>query len=142
MSCRNYKPSDTCGNIVESPCVRVETDFPSISSLEGETCVSLDMVIDDIYEILQKYDLSDYDKKCLEISEVTLKNILQAQTDKICDLEEEIEELKNPCNILNTNISECDIDVSCLQVNDPCNPATPITTIKDLLVKLIEKTCQ
>ena len=141
MGCRNYTYTDTCGTPTESPCVRVEITFPEISSLFDTTCTSLDVVLEDVYEILGKYDISDYDDKCLEIEEITLLNILQAQTDKICDLEERVSFLENPCNILDMDISECGIDVSCLQANDPCDPATPITTLKQLLVKLIEKSC-
>jgi hypothetical protein len=142
MSCRTYTPSDTCGNPVESPCVRVEITFPSISSLFSTTCTTLDVVLEDIYSILESYDISTYDKGCLTIEEITLVNVLQAQTDKICELEDRIEFLEDPCNILNMDITSCGIDVSCLQANDPCDPVTPITTLKELLVKLIEKACE
>ena len=142
MSCRTYTPSDTCGNPVESPCVRVEITFPSISSLFSTTCTTLDVVLEDIYSILESYDISTYDKGCLTIEEITLVNVLQAQTDKICELEDRIEFLEDPCNILNMDITRCGIDVSCLQLDDPCDPVTPITTLQELLVKLIEKACE
>ena len=141
MSCRTYTPSDTCGNPVESPCVRVEITFPSISSLFSTTCTTLDVVLEDIYSILESYDISTYDKGCLTIEEITLVNVLQAQTDKICELEDRIEFLEDPCNILNMDITSCGIDVSCLRANDPCDPVTTIPTLKELLVKLIEKAC-
>lgn len=136
-----YKPSSTCGNPIEAPCLRVEMEFPSISSLEGEECSDGLTVIEDIYAILQKYDLSDYDKGCLEEHEDNLASILNEQREKICQLEQRVEELENPCNILDMDISECGLNFTCLQENDPCNPATPIITIKDLLQKLINTNC-
>lgn len=141
MSCRRYEPSDTCGEIVEATCVRVETTFPAVSSLVDESCANAKEVIDDIYSILQAADISEYDKGCLDVATITLLNILQAQTDKICELEDRVAFLEDPCNILDMNITECGLDVSCLEAQDPCTPATPITTIKELFAKLIEKSC-
>ena len=141
-NCNRYQPSDTCGKITESPCVRVEIDFPEISGLTEESCVRLDYALEDIYEILEKYNLSEYDKKCLEQEGQNLVHILQSQTDKICELEERVSELEDPCQIFKRPISECGIDVSCLQQNDPCDPVTPITTFGDLINKLIQKNCE
>jgi hypothetical protein len=138
--CNRYKPSSTCGTITEATCVRIEDiDFPEISELHGEECASLDVVIEDIYNIIENLDLSNYDNKCLEGTPETLVEVLQAQTDKICEIAEGIQGV---CDILDADITECGIDTSCLEEQDPCQPATPITTLKQLLIKLIEKSCQ
>jgi hypothetical protein len=119
-----------------------DIDFPEISDLHGEECASLDDVVEDIYNIIENLDLSDYDNKCLEGTPETLVEILQAQTDKICEIAEDVEELKNVCSILDADLTECGIDTSCLEEQDPCQPAAQITTLKQLLIKLIEKSCQ
>lgn len=140
MSCNRYEPSQTCGEITESNCIRVETTFPEISGLTEVDCASGKVVIDDIYSILSTFDISEYDKLCLEIDEISLLNVLQAQTVKICDLENRVAFLEEPCNILGMDISSCGIDVSCL-LNDACDTPIAVTTIGALFQTLVSEIC-
>lgn len=144
---RCNKPSINCEDRVEAPCVFVEAeDLPQISEYSGEDCVTADELFLEIYEILEDQaaaiNISGLDI-CLpyeEGVEKTIVNVLQVHEDNICDLKERIEFLENPCHILAMDISECNIDLSCLQTDACDNPIT-LTTVGALFQTLINEIC-
>ena len=141
MGCnRCNKPTLECGDKVYAPCVYVEIDFPIFSIFHEEECVTLDEVVEELYkevdEIKEAINIESFNS-CLEYEEKTIPIILQKHEDEICDLKNKL----TPCEILNLDISDCGIDVSCLG-NDPCNNVTTVTTIGALFQTLIERICE
>lgn len=151
--CRNCRDevSITCGEgKIYAPCIGVEYDFPDFSSLLDEdgdpiTCATLDDVVEDIYTILEEWqiDLTDFEVGCLdfETEDLTPEIILQKHNDVICEMLTDIEELKDVCNTLDKNITECGLDTTCLIGVDECNNPVPLDTLKDVLQALINKHC-
>jgi hypothetical protein len=147
-NCRDYVTLSCGEGKTFAPCVGVEYDFPDFSSLlddDGDPiqCATLQDVVEDVYTILEdwKLDLTEYDKKCLDIDEVTEFNILQGLTDIVCEHEGRIDTLENVCNILNKNITLCGLDLTCLEGTDDCDNPVNLNTLKDVLQALINKTC-
>ena len=149
--CRD-KVSIACGEgKVYAPCVGVEADFPAFSSLLDEndspiTCATLDDVVKDIYDILTDWqiDLSEFDNGCIDfggIAELTPEIIFQKHNDVLCNHEEQLEFLSNPCNILDMDITACGLDLTCIQGQDNCENPIPLNNLKDVLQALINKNC-
>lgn len=145
MGCNCNKLSNMCGDKMKAPCIEVEKDFPSCSSLKEVECTSLDEVIDDLYDIIctDKEDLSDFATNCLDYGEeeLTAKKIKQVHNVEICTLKDEIETLGDICNTLNLDINECNIDYSCLIGTDDCGETTVINNLSNLLQVMIDKIC-
>lgn len=143
MSCTNCnKVKIECGGErIYAPCVYVEIDFPTYSQYNEEDCVTLDGVVTELYEeignIKDEINIEDF-TPCLEYDEITIPNILQKHEDKLC--ENPLANV-NPCDILDMDISECGIDVSCLGV-DVCNNTASVTTIGNLFQTLINRICE
>lgn len=102
-----------CGNCEENfaQCIRYELPLPEFSNIT-KSCVNIEDTTKDIYEILG------------EIKE----QIPEDLSDKIEQLEEQINEIIEAQNICNFDITGC-VDTSGLI--DPCD--NPITTLGQLL---------
>lgn len=157
MSCSNCpNPGLTCGEIIQTPCIEweISDDIQTYlsdetnhfsSDLSGESCAILSDVLDDIYAkfkiIDDELDFSGLSSVCLEESDdTTLKGIITVFDVQICSIVSTLENLNNICNILDKDISDCDIDYSCFTTDSCDNPIT-ITTLKDLLQTMINKIC-
>lgn len=140
MGCGNYKYSDTCGQSIFATCVNVEQTFPSISSLNSETCTDLDSVIEDLYSIVSEsyVDMSLYDKGCLDFSPTADENITPVQvlnklTTTLCSLQTTV-------NSIDT-VDIANLDYTCLGPVDPCGEPISVTNLEDLLQLMIDKIC-
>ena len=145
MACTNCgKVKIPCVERTEANCVFVETEVLSSSKYVEEECVTLPEILEEIYEAAEgkvdESDFAEFSSDCLEIENKTALGVITALNNKVCEQQEEIEWLKEPCNILGMDISECGIDISCLGI-DPCNNAYNITTIKDLFTTLLTEIC-
>lgn len=127
------KLSNLCGEHINAPCVAVEQEFEEISSLhqkdnKGRTklvCTDLDTVIGDLYEIAEK--INDDLQEFKENTNIEIEQI-----------KDNIDALEDICNFLDKDITECELDLSNLIVNDECGNPITITTLKELLQKLID----
>lgn len=170
MACKTCKPEITCGDISYAPCTIWEipddlqeylagetvivTSSPTSSSsvtipnseLSGETCATLEDTLADIYNkfgtIEDKLDFSEWTSDCLDFgaSTVTLESILTKMDTELCTIKEIVDGLTSICDILDKDITECDLDFTCFDVDNCDNPIS-ITTLKDLLQVLIDKIC-
>ena len=138
----------TCGEFIFAPCVIIEAKLNEISEFSDEDCVTLHDVIPEIYDFIADLYIDDtFDINCLEIEseEPTHQEIEQAQTDAICELKEQINDLKCLSSITNLAIKDEEnctgpyLDVSCL--TDPCGPNPP-STFGELIQAIIYKLCE
>lgn len=132
MCCGN-KTKHTCGQTVYATCTKYEGTVNSQSSLVDESCLDSEETTQDIYnqleEIQSSIDLSDLGKTCLNYPGLTVKKVLLVQEEKICELSQELEDVKNGSNICNTLITECGLDLGDLV--DQCD--NPPKTLAELL---------
>lgn len=160
MSCTNCGDKTlTCGSKIYAPCVFWEVpdslmDDSSLGNFQtnplGTTseCVSIDEVIEDIYPRLEDVE-DDIDSletainfdyltsDCLGIDaddDPSLKDVINGFNTKICELDD-------VCNILQKEISECNIDFSCFGDDSICGDPLNITTLEDLLQEMIDRIC-
>ena len=98
MSCEK-KIKNTCGVKTPAPCVKYELEVPESSKLFEEGCKTIEETTADLYELVDSIkssiDLSDFDKKCLEINKekdsytkentFKIKDVLAALTAKQCN---------------------------------------------------------
>lgn len=140
MGCNSFKYSDTCGTSLFATCVNVEQEFPSISSLNNESCTDLDSVIEDLYELIDKsfVDMEAYDKGCLNFSptadaDITPIQVLNKLTSELCSLKDTVEAFDN--------VDIDDLDYSCLGPLDTCGEPLNVTNLKDLIQVLINEVC-
>ena len=142
MNCHN-KIKHTCGSIVFADCTSYQTDLPEFSELE---CPSIEETTEELYnlvgEIKEQTDLSELGEKCLEYlldenDKIVVKNVLLKFEEKICNLKEELELVKNR-QICSIPITECLPDLGCLAL--PCD--TSITTLGDWMLAVQTKLCE
>lgn len=141
MKTCNSKVSHTCGGGTNyAICTQYEGDVNTESSLVDDTCFNLEETTQDIYNQLENItDLSELGQGCLEYVEteegkIVVKNVLLKFEQEICDLKEEIENLKT-VSICNTSITDCDFDLGTLV--DDCGEQPQ--TIGELLQILINQ---
>lgn len=129
----------TCGIKQYATCVYYELELPSISSLLNEDCVTIEQTTSDLYEIVsqqaQNISTEGFQTDCLDNlpENFTLIDIIKAQRDKICELEEKVSTLESK-NICDTSIQDCNLDLTGLV--DECGD--PVTTLGQLLQILIQ----
>ena len=121
-NCGN-KIKNTCSEKNYATCIYYELEIPTISSLAGENCVTLEETTEDIYEILQGV-LSDISIEALGDDCITyptvqgqatkIKDVVLKLEEEICNLRAEVDILKTTA-ICNTDISHCEgLDLSSL----------------------------
>lgn len=146
MACTNCnKASNMCGDKMFAPCITVEKEFPEFSKLFGEECTSLDIVLDDIYELIDelRVDYTLFNNSCLEhADDLSIESILLTHDAEICNLITDVSELQNICNILNKDIRDCDLNFTCLLGTDECDNTITITSLNSLLQVMIDKICK
>ena len=140
MGCNSFKYSDTCGISLFATCVKVEQTFPSISSLEGESCTDLDSVLTDIYELIDKsyVDMSVYAKGCLNYSptadaDITPVQVLNKLTSELCTLKSTVAAI----DTVDVNT----LDLTCLGPVDTCGEIIAVANLQELLQLLINEVC-
>ncbi len=139
MSC-NDKIKQRCGVRVYAPCVDYEKEIPGWSDLSGETCVTVEDTIEDLYTnvggIKDEIDLSALGQLCLTYVPVgqtaKVKNILEKYEEEICLLKEQVLTLQTTA-VCDMDVTQCGIDLTGLE--DSCN--NPITTLGQLLQYLV-----
>jgi hypothetical protein len=112
--------------------------------LDGEDCVVIEETTEDTYNLItwikESIDLEDFDPDCLDIEKkedsyntdktrYLVKDVLTALTERVCDLETEVDE---------ANDDTLELDFKCLVA--PCGEQ--IGSLKDLLQTLINEICQ
>lgn len=136
MSCKN-KIKNTCVDKQYSTCVYYELDLPTISSLDS-SCVTLEETTQETYsfieEIKSSINLEGIITNCEDLSELSIKDVIELQQNKICSLENTIEDLQNQ-NILDTPLDQCDLDLKGLV--DICGEQPE--TVCDLLKIIINQ---
>lgn len=142
MACTNCgKVNNTCGSTIYSPCIKFEVP-DDLQECVGAECMTAHESFVDLYERLCKVeeatDITSFKNECIEVEEEsTILEVFEALGDKICEIDENL----NICNILNQEIKECDIELTCLLGLDNCGEQVVINTTKELLQVLINKIC-
>jgi hypothetical protein len=132
----NNKIKNTCGDIKPLTCTEFEGDVNSQSNLIGESCISGEEAIQDLYNQIEQLDLSELGSLCLdyvqEDGKNVVKNVLLKFEEKICELETKIEELETT-DICNKLITDCNLDFGVLV--DDCGevPTTLAETLQLIL---------
>lgn len=122
-----------CGNKQYASCVYYELTVPEISSLVDEDCITIEETTEDLYQIItnlnSSIDVSQINTDSLTLpSDFTIKDLVEAQNNKISELEEEVENL-NEESICDKSIEECGLDLGTLL--DDCGE--PVTTLGQAL---------
>ena len=138
MNCHN-KIKQTCGSTNYSTCIHYEGSVNADSELVNETCLDLEQTTQDIYNQLENLDLSALGELCLsyvqENNKNIVKNVLLKFEEKICELENRVEELET-VDICNQSITSCNLDFGDLV--DACGnqPTTLAETLQLILDNL------
>ena len=131
--------SHTCGERTYLICSEYEGSVNSDSSLIEESCLNGQEVVQDIYNQLENLDLSALGELCLEYTQASgkniVKNVLLKFEEKICELENRVEELET-VDICNQSITSCNLDFGDLV--DACGnqPTTLAETLQLILTQL------
>ena len=139
-NCKN-KISNTCAEPLYGQCVNYETELPQWSEIID--CPNIELTTEELYskvsEILEDSNLVELggEGSCITYSTKKIKDVLLAQEQKICELQDRIEILETTA-IGDMLIEGMGLDLQCLQPN-PCSDE--ILTIKDLLQSIITKIC-
>ena len=133
------KISHTCGDRTYLICSEYEGTVNTDSSLTEESCLNGQEVVQDIYNQLENLDLSALGELCLsyvqENNKNIVKNVLLKFEEKICELENRVEELET-VDICNQSITSCNLDFGDLV--DACGnqPTTLAETLQLILTQL------
>jgi methyl-accepting chemotaxis protein len=100
--------------VIYGACVDYQLEVPEFSNLVGEGCINIEQVANDIYEIIggiiTDSSLTETDMGCLtNPSSRTVKVVIQALIDKICEQQETITEITGQIATIEeqiTNIQE------------------------------------
>ena len=131
--------SHTCGERTYLICSEYEGSVNTDSSLIEESCLNGQEVVQDIYNQLENLDLSALGELCLEYTQASgkniVKNVLLKFEEKICELENRVEELET-VDICNQSITSCNLDFGDLV--DACGnqPTTLAETLQLILDNL------
>ncbi len=135
MSGCGNKVKYTCSESKPAECVEYEGTVNTNSSLDADSCKSVEETTQDIYNQLEDINLSELGENCLEYlpedGRIKVKTVLLKYEEEICNLKEDIEELKNR-PICNMPIGDC---VNVTGLVNPCGD--PITTWGELIQILI-----
>lgn len=122
MSLINCNRSNTCGPLISSSCVDYNGPLDDTVIKEDDLCCNPS--IDDVFvliskkieNILDKIDLSDFNKNCLIFDKNTQdpKELWQEQTDVLCTVKSDLASLKTKVDGLNASNLNVTIDLGCL----------------------------
>lgn len=138
MNCHN-RLKHTCGSTNYATCIQYESSVNTDSELVNETCLDLEQTTQDIYNQLENLDLSALGELCLSYTTISgkniVKNVLLKFEEKICELENRVEELET-VDICNQSITSCNLDFGDLV--DACGnqPTTLAETLQLILTQL------
>lgn len=134
------KIKHTCGSKNYSTCIDYEGTVNVDSELDENSCLTIEETTQDIYNQLENLDLSALGELCLsyvqENNKNIVKNVLLKFEEKICNLKEELETVKNR-PLCEMPLGDC-VDTKCLV--DSCE--NPITTWGQLVQILIDRECE
>ena len=137
-NCGN-KIKHTCAEKNYAACVYYELDIPEISSLHGQSCVTLEETTEDQYDLIEgiksEIDLSALRQACIDydVNSKTVKSVLLQYEQEICNLKSEVEILKTTA-ICDINITDCGLVGL---PTDNCNSNNTISTLGQLLQYLL-----
>ena len=138
MNCHN-KTKHTCSSVNYSTCIQYESSVNTDSQYDENDCLSIEETTLDIYNQLENLDLSALGELCLEYTQASgkniVKNVLLKFEEKICELENRVEELET-VDICNQSITSCNLDFGDLV--DACGnkPTTLAETLQLILDNL------
>ena len=138
MNCHN-RLKHTCGSTNYATCIQYESSVNTDSQYDENDCLSIEETTQDIYNQLENLDLSALGELCLtyvqEDNKNIVKNVLLKFEEKICELENRVEELET-VNICNQSITSCNLDFGDLV--DACGnqPTTLAETLQLILDNL------
>lgn len=138
MNCHN-RLKHTCGSTNYATCIQYESSVNTDSQYDENDCLSIEETTQDIYNQLENLDLSALGELCLEYVQESgkniVKNVLLKFEEKICELENRVEELET-VNICNQSITSCNLDFGDLV--DACGnqPTTLAETLQLILDNL------
>ena len=131
--------SHTCGERTYLICSEYEGSVNSDSSLIEESCLNGQEVVQDIYNQLENLDLSALGELCItyvqEDNKNIVKNVLLKFEEKICELENRVEELET-VDICNQSITSCNLDFGLLTNQCDTQPTTLAETLQLILDNL------
>ena len=133
------KIKHTCSSTNYATCIQTEGEVNTDSELFEVECTNLQENLDDIYNQLENLDLSALGELCLsyvqENNKNIVKNVLLKFEEKICELENRVEELET-VDICNQSITSCNLDFGDLV--DACGnqPTTLAETLQLILTQL------
>lgn len=134
MSCKN-KIKNTCVDKHYATCTYYELDLPEISSLDS-SCVTLEETTQEIYsfieDIKESVNIEGLTTDCEDLTELSIKDIFELQQNKICSLEDKVEEIESK-TICDMSITECGLDLQ--NIVDICGeqPSTVIELLQILI---------
>ena len=136
MSCKN-KIKNTCVSKQYATCVYYELDLPEISSLDS-SCVTLEETTQELYSFIEyikeSVNIEGLTTDCEDLTELSIKDIFELQQNKICSLEDKVEELESK-TICDMSITECGLDLQ--NIVDICGEQPE--TVSELLQILINQ---
>jgi hypothetical protein len=135
----NQKIKATCGVTSFATCIYYESTINTDSELDDNTCLTIEETTQDIYNQLENLDLSALGDLCLSYTTVggknIVKNVLLKFEEKICELENRVEELET-VNICNQNITACNLDFGDLVTECGDQPTTLAEALQIILTQL------
>ena len=134
------KIKHTCGSGRNfAVCIETEGEVNTDSELFEVECMNLQENLDDIYNQLENLDLSALGELCLtyvqEDNKNIVKNVLLKFEEKICELENRVEELET-VDICNQSITSCNLDFGTLTNQCDTQPTTLAETLQLILDNL------
>lgn len=135
--CKN-KTKFTCEKSTPAECTEFEGNVNINSSLDLESCKSVEETTQDIYEQLEDIELSELGQNCLnyttEDGRIKVKTVLLKYEEEICTLKQKITELET--------VAICDIDITGCNFNfgdlvDACGDVP--TTFKGIIQLLLNQ---
>ena len=138
MNCHN-RLKHTCGSTNYATCIQYESSVNTDSQYDENDCLSIEETTQDIYNQLGNLDLSALGELCLtyvqENNKNIVKNVLLKFEEKICELENRVEELET-VDICNQSITSCNLDFGLLTNQCDTQPTTLAETLQLILDNL------
>jgi hypothetical protein len=132
----NSRLKHTCGSTNYATCIHTEGEVNTDSELFEVECTNLQENLDDVYNQLDNLDLSALGDLCLSYTTVggknIVKNVLLKFEEKICELENRVEELET-VNICNQNITACNLEFGSLTTECGDQPTTLAEALQIIL---------
>ena len=138
MNCHN-RLKHTCSSVNYATCIHYESSVNTDSEYDENDCLSIEETTQDIYNQLENLDLSALGELCLtyvqENNKNIVKNVLLKFEEKICELENRVEELET-VDICNQSIVPCNLDFGTLTTECGDQPTTLAETLQLILDNL------